>query len=40
VAKWGVADAVFVDGKNLQKGPPPGYQQIYSVIAKRARRCP
>jgi GNAT superfamily N-acetyltransferase len=35
VAEWGVSDAVFVDGKNLQKGPPPSYQKIYKAIARR-----
>jgi GNAT superfamily N-acetyltransferase len=39
VAEWGVADAVFVDGKALQKGPPPSYEKIHSVIAKRVRNC-
>jgi hypothetical protein len=37
VARWGVADGVFVDGKNLQKGPPPSYEKIRSTIAKRLR---
>ena len=39
VAECGVADAVFVDGKNLQKGPPPSYERIHAAIAKRARAC-
>ncbi|MFH1807583.1 MAG: hypothetical protein ABIJ09_02470 [Pseudomonadota bacterium] len=38
VAEWGVADAVFVDGKNLQKGPPPSYEAIRKTIAKRVAR--
>ncbi|MDX9723360.1 MAG: GNAT family N-acetyltransferase [Myxococcota bacterium] len=37
VAEWGIADAVLVDGKNLQKGPPPSYQKIRKAIAKRLR---
>jgi hypothetical protein len=39
VAAWGQSDAVFVDGRNLQKGPPPSYEKIHSIIAKRAKRC-
>jgi len=35
VAEWGVSDAVFVNGKNLQKGPPPSYEKIRKAIAKR-----
>jgi GNAT superfamily N-acetyltransferase len=38
VAEWGVADAVLVDGKNVQKGPPPSYDKIRKIIAKRAAR--
>ena len=38
VAEWGVADAVFVDGKNVQKGPPPSYDKILKIIAKRVAR--
>lgn len=35
VARWGHADAVLLDGRNLQKGPPPSYQAIRKAIAKR-----
>lgn len=38
VAKWGVADAVLVDGKNVQKGPPPSYEKIQAMIARRVKR--
>jgi hypothetical protein len=38
VAQWGVSDAVLVDGKNVQKGPPPSYDKIHGLIAKRVRR--
>lgn len=38
VAKWGVADAVFIDGKNVQKGPPPSYDKIRAFTAKRIKR--
>jgi len=37
-AEWGQTDAVFVDGRNLQKGPPVGYDKIRKAIAKRVRR--
>ena len=37
VAEWGDADAVLVDGKNLQKGPPPSYEKIHKTMARRAR---
>jgi GNAT superfamily N-acetyltransferase len=38
VAEWGVADAVLVDGRNLQKGPPPSYETIRKAIARRVAR--
>ena len=31
------SDAVFVDGKNLQKGPPPSYEKIRKAIARKLR---
>ncbi|MBN1320411.1 MAG: GNAT family N-acetyltransferase [Thermoleophilia bacterium] len=38
VAEWGTSDTVLVDGKDLQKGPPPGYEKIRKAIAKRLPR--
>jgi len=38
VAEWGESDAVLVDGKNVQKGPPPSYAKIRQAIAKRVVR--
>lgn len=38
VAEWGVADAVFLDGKNVQNGPPPSYEKVHKMIAKRVKR--
>jgi len=37
VAEWGMSDAVLVDGKRLQKGPPPSYEKIRTTIGKRLR---
>jgi GNAT superfamily N-acetyltransferase len=36
-AEWGSSDEVLVDGKKLQSGPPPSYNKIHKVIAKRAK---
>ena len=38
VAEWGLSDAVLVDGKNIQKGPPPNYDKIRKLIRKRVAR--
>jgi GNAT superfamily N-acetyltransferase len=37
IAKWGFSDALFVDGKEIRTGPPPSYERIRSIIAKRVR---
>ncbi len=38
VAQWGRGDAVLVEGRNLQKGPPPSYDKIRKTIARQVRR--
>jgi GNAT superfamily N-acetyltransferase len=35
---WGIADAVFIDGKPVRTGPPPSYDKIKKKIAKRIKR--
>ncbi len=34
----GHSDAVFVDGKPLQHGAPPPYDEVYAAIEKRVKR--
>lgn len=38
MAKWGFSDALFVDGKIVRTGPPPSYEKIRSIIAKRMKK--
>ncbi|MFH1148956.1 MAG: GNAT family N-acetyltransferase [Actinomycetota bacterium] len=38
IAEWGMSDAVLVDGKSIQKGPPPSYEKIRRIIKKRVAR--
>ena len=38
VAEWGRADAVFVDHRPLQQGPPPSYDKIYKAIERRVKK--
>jgi GNAT superfamily N-acetyltransferase len=35
--EWGIADGVFVDGKEIKTGPPPSYDKIRKRIEKRVR---
>lgn len=37
-AEWGMADALFVDGRQVRTGPPPAFEKIRSLIEKRARK--
>jgi len=36
--EWGIADALYIDGKEVRTGPPPSYQKIRKAIAKRVRK--
>lgn len=37
-AEWGIADALFIDGKQMRTGPPPAYEKIKRLIAKRVSK--
>ncbi len=36
--EWGIADALFIDGKEIRTGPPPSYEDIKKKIAKRVKK--
>ncbi len=36
--EWGIADALFVDNKQIRTGPPPSYEHIKRIIARRAAK--
>jgi len=36
--EWGIADALFIDDKQVRTGPPPPYGKIKKLIAKRAKK--
>jgi len=36
--EWGIADALFIDNKQVRTGPPPSFEKIKKKIAKRVRR--
>jgi GNAT superfamily N-acetyltransferase len=35
---WGVADGLFIDGKQIRTGPPPTYDKILKQIQKRVKK--
>ncbi|UCE75045.1 MAG: GNAT family N-acetyltransferase [Methanomassiliicoccales archaeon] len=37
-SKWGIVDALFLDGKEVRTGPPPSYEKIKKLIAKRIKK--
>lgn len=38
IREWGMVDALFIDGKEVRTGPPPSYDKIKKLIAKRVAR--
>ena len=36
--EWGIADALFIDDKQVRTGPPPPYGKIKKLIAKRVEK--
>ena len=37
-SEWGIADALFIDDKQVRTGPPPPYEKIKRLIARRAKK--
>lgn len=37
-SEWGITDALFIDGKEVRTGPPPSYEKIKKLIAKRVKK--
>ena len=36
--EWGISDGLFVNGKEIRTGPPPSYEKIRKIIAKRVKK--
>jgi GNAT superfamily N-acetyltransferase len=36
--EWGHSDALFIDGKEVRTGPPPSYEKLKKLIARRVKR--
>lgn len=37
-SEWGIDDALFIDDKQVRTGPPPSYEKIRKLIAKRVKK--
>lgn len=38
IREWGLSDGLFVDDKNIYKGPPLAYEKIRKIIEKRVSK--
>jgi N-acetylglutamate synthase-like GNAT family acetyltransferase len=36
--RWGISDALFINGKEIRTGPPPSYEKIRKRIRKKVKR--
>ena len=36
--EWGIGDALFIDGKEINTGPPPSFEKLKKKIEKRVKR--
>jgi len=36
--EWGVSDALYIDEKHINTGPPPTYKKMKRLIAKRVNK--
>ena len=37
-SEWGIADGLFIDGKQVRTGPPPSYKKIKKKIEKKVKK--
>ena len=37
-SEWGIVDGIFVNGKRICGGPPPSYEKIRKIIAKKVKK--
>jgi GNAT superfamily N-acetyltransferase len=36
-AEWGISDGLYIDGRSVRTGPPPSFETIRRLIARRVR---
>ncbi len=36
--EWGISDALFIDGKQVNTGPPPSYEKVRNAISSKVRK--
>ena len=38
ILEWGLSNALFIDDKEVQVGPPPSYEKIKKAIARKVKK--
>lgn len=38
ILEWGISDALFINDKQVRTGPPPSYEKIRKLIAKKVKK--
>ena len=36
--EWGIGDAIFVDDREINTGPPPSYQKLQKILKKKMKK--
>ncbi len=36
--EWGISDGIYIDGKELRTGPPPGYEKIKKLLTRKIKK--
>lgn len=36
--EWGISDAIFIDDREINTGPPPSYEKLQRLLRKRMKR--
>jgi len=36
--EWGIADGIFIDGKQISFGPPLPYEKLLKMISKKVKK--
>ncbi len=36
--EWGMADAIFIDDKQITNGPPPSYEKLQKILKRKMKR--
>jgi len=38
IEQWGICDAIFIDRKQINTGPPPSYKKLQKILGRRMKK--